>query len=185
MKKILIGCCAAILAVVANAASVKWNMANGVLSPSPDGSASAGRASYYTMLVFNNDDAASVLSALSGSTIDYSALSSMAVSSYQAGKAGSFSGVVNDLTGASATLFAVIFDTASGETIDKAGYYYKTGTVTQNTYDPTGSDPATTASFTSDQMTGAWQPLGNIPEPTSGLLLLLGVAGLALRRKQK
>lgn len=34
-------------------------------------------------------------------------------------------------------------------------------------------------------MTSAWQPLGNIPEPTSGLLLLLGVAGLALRRKQK
>ncbi len=185
MKKILIGCCAAVLAVAANAASVNWSMANGVLSPSPDGSAMTGRASYYTMLVFNNDDAAAVLSALSGSTIDYSALSSMAVSSYQAGKPGLFSGVVNDLTGASATLFAVIFDTASGETIDKAGYYYKTGTVTQNTYDPTGSDPATTASFTSDQMTGAWQPLGNIPEPTSGLLLLLGVAGLALRRKQK
>ena len=27
---------------------------------------------------------------------------------------------------------------------------------------------------------GTW----NVPEPTSGLLLLLGVAGLALRRKQ-
>lgn len=30
--------------------------------------------------------------------------------------------------------------------------------------------------------TGGWQP---VPEPTSGLLLLLGMAGLALRRKQK
>ena len=29
---------------------------------------------------------------------------------------------------------------------------------------------------------GSWQ---TVPEPTSGLLLLLGVAGLALRRKQK
>ena len=29
---------------------------------------------------------------------------------------------------------------------------------------------------------GAWQ---SVPEPTSGLLLLLGMAGLALRRKQK
>lgn len=182
MKKMLIGCCAAVLAVAANAASVNWSMANGVLTPSPDGSAMTGRASYYTMLVFNNEDAAAVQAALSGATIDYATLSSTAVSSYQAGKAGSFAGVVNDLTGSSATLFALIFDTANGETIDKAGYYYKTETVTQNTYDPTGSDPATMASFTSDQMTGTWQA---VPEPTSGLLLLLGVAGLALRRKQK
>ena len=32
---------------------------------------------------------------------------------------------------------------------------------------------------------GAWGDLKAVPEPTSGLLLLLGVAGLALRRKQK
>jgi len=31
---------------------------------------------------------------------------------------------------------------------------------------------------------GAWTA-ATIPEPTSGLLLLLGVAGLALKRKQK
>ena len=30
----------------------------------------------------------------------------------------------------------------------------------------------------------AWTQTGAIPEPTSGLLLLLGMAGLALRRKQ-
>ncbi len=30
-----------------------------------------------------------------------------------------------------------------------------------------------------------WQSMGNIPEPTSGLLLLVGGALLALRRKQK
>ncbi len=29
-----------------------------------------------------------------------------------------------------------------------------------------------------------WHPSENVPEPTSGLLLLLGVAGLALRRKR-
>ena len=29
-----------------------------------------------------------------------------------------------------------------------------------------------------------WKTMPNVPEPTSGLLLLLGVAGLALRRKQ-
>ena len=30
----------------------------------------------------------------------------------------------------------------------------------------------------------AWTEVGNVPEPTSGLLLLLGVAGLALKRKR-
>ena len=31
---------------------------------------------------------------------------------------------------------------------------------------------------------GSWTTIGNAPEPTSGLLLLLGVAGLALRRRR-
>ena len=32
---------------------------------------------------------------------------------------------------------------------------------------------------------GTWSAVAPIPEPTSGLLMLLGMAGLALRRKQK
>ena len=35
-----------------------------------------------------------------------------------------------------------------------------------------------------DPANQGYSPSGNVPEPTSGLLLLLGVAGLALRRKQ-
>jgi len=35
-----------------------------------------------------------------------------------------------------------------------------------------------------DSGTGSWQT-ASVPEPTSGLLLLLGVAGFCLRRKQK
>ena len=31
---------------------------------------------------------------------------------------------------------------------------------------------------------GVWAPMVNVPEPTSGLLMLLGIAGLALRRKR-
>ena len=183
MKKIIVAAFAVALAVVANASSVKWSMANGVLSPSPDGSQSSGRASYYTMLIFTDSQADAVNSAITAG--NFTSLSSMAVNSAQSAKAGSFTGVVTDLTGSSATLFAVVFDTYSAtETIADAGYYYKTGTVTQNTYDPTGSDPATTAVFTSAQMTGTWTSTAAVPEPTSGLMLLLGVAGLALKRRR-
>ncbi len=180
MKKLVVAALAIASAIVVNAASVNWSMANGVLAPSPDGSASSGRASYYTMLIFTDSQASAVDSAIAAG--NFTSLGTLAKSTYQAGKAGSFSGVVNELSGTSATLFAVVFDTySSTETIANAGYYYKTGTVTQNTFDPTGSDPATTAVFTATQMTGTWTA---VPEPTSGLMLLLGMAGLALKRKR-
>lgn len=52
-----------------------------------------------------------------------------------------------------------------------------------------GSDPMTGdtwAMFNDATAYGAgdWKTMGSVPEPTSGILLLLGIAGLALRRKQ-
>ena len=183
MKKMIIAAIAMASAFALQAASVNWKMANGTLGPSPDGSASSGRCSYYTMLVFTADQATAVDAAISAG--NFESLADIAVSTSVAAKSGAFSGVVNGLTGSSATLFGVIFDTFdSTETIADAGYYYKTGNITQNTFDPTGSDPATLADFSATQMTGTWTATA-VPEPTSGLLLLLGVAGLALRRKQK
>ena len=51
-----------------------------------------------------------------------------------------------------------------------------------------GSDPMsgdTWATFVdmTAYASGDWQSMSNVPEPTSGLLLLLGMAGLALKRK--
>ena len=81
---------------------------------------------------------------------------------------------------ASATLYYVLIADSKAET-------YKYGSVAASAlvYDPgaqqtsPGALMLNNASFTS---TGT---ISSVPEPTSGLLLLVGMAGLALRRKQK
>ena len=76
------------------------------------------------------------------------------------------------------TGYIVIFD---GATIADSTSFYVT-----NTKDFTAMGGSTTASVqfgtqkTASQ--GTWMAMTSVPEPTSGLLLLLGMAGLALKR---
>lgn len=178
MKKIMIALTVVAFAAIAQAASLNWAITSKIVTESPAGSASAGRASYYTALVFMESDLAAVNSALEAK--DFDGLQDLAVSSYQASKTGAFSGAISDLTGTSASIFTVIFDTqAAGDTIDTAQNYIMSEVVTANTY--SGTDAPTTASFDAAFGESKYQA---IPEPTSGLLLLLGVAGLALKRKR-
>lgn len=170
------------LSAVAQAASMNWAIAAKVVGESPEGSASTGRASYYTALVFMASDASAVTAALTADGgVDYDTLTSKAVSTSQAGKSGAFGGAIANLSGSTATIFTVIFDTQeSGDAIDLATYYLVSDNVTGNTY--SGTDSPTTADFVAASFENAqWQA---VPEPTSGLLLLLGVAGLALKRKR-
>ena len=179
MKKIMIAMAVVAFAAVAQAASLNWSITAKVVTESPTGSATAGRASFYTALVFMSSDAAAVDTALAAG--DFSALSGLAVSTVQAAKAGGFSGTVADLTGSSATIFTVVFDTqAAGDALDTAKYYLKSEAVTQNTY--SGTDAATTANFDSSFGKSSWTAVA--PEPTSGLLMLVGLGALALRRRR-
>ena len=65
----------------------------------------------------------------------------------------------------------------------EGNYILVTGTSGQGTNPMTGD---TWSTFINTNAYGAadWATMSNVPEPTSGLLLLLGMAGLALRRKQ-
>ena len=49
-----------------------------------------------------------------------------------------------------------------------------------------GSSGQKTYQWDFDDNTSAWTPVGGspVPEPTSGLLMILGMAGLALRRRR-
>ena len=64
----------------------------------------------------------------------------------------------------------------------EGNYILVTGTSGQGTNPMTGD---TWSTFINTNAYGAadWATMSNVPEPTSGLLLLLGMAGLALKRK--
>ena len=69
-------------------------------------------------------------------------------------------------------------------------YFLETGMSGTTTY-MSGTDPVSVATMLSNTLTsgvvgegGNWSMAQAVPEPTSGLLLLLGMAGLALRRRR-
>lgn len=91
-----------------------------------------------------------------------------------------------ELTADNANLYFVIVDKA-GETFDVTSVADFGAMV----YDPDnqGTSPGQFKGLTSSSIVSSGNKFGGgdpsgVPEPTSGLLLLLGVAGLALRRKQ-
>ena len=86
--------------------------------------------------------------------------------------------------GAASQAYLVIFDTT---TITDASHYYLTEV---KSFDALGGTETASLKWgsqsTASQAAGAWGSVttSGVPEPTSGLLMLIGLAGLALRRKR-
>lgn len=82
------------------------------------------------------------------------------------------------------TVYGALIYTYHDETLGKDFYIANlaTGTVGSDTGINLSALGTHFKGDTAGTATGGWQA---VPEPTSGLLLLLGVAGLALRRKQR
>ena len=83
--------------------------------------------------------------------------------------------------GTSYRWFAVLLDAAT--TADAKNYYVMT-TTQSFALDTDTPTLVTLGSQTGAANTDNWKAINSVPEPTSGLLLLLGVAGLALRRRR-
>ena len=180
MKKLMIAVCAVAFAAVAQAASVAWG---GAISQ-PDGatelaantmaylvystSAITGAASFDGTDLKNGagDTVASMVSTHTITADEASAWDFMATYA----KTGS------DVNG----FYAVLISDMNAE---PKYSIYNAGEITGTT--ATSSTTSITLDWGDGYLTsGGYTVTGAVPEPTSGLLILLGLAGLALKRKR-
>ena len=185
MKKIMIAAFVCALAGMVHAGAATWNALNIQASPDTADKSAATYCGYF----FTGSDYTDVTKYLAiEASLDLDAFQAAAVGSATstyvpasgminlAGSSGAF-------TSESVTGYLIIVD---GATVDAASNFLVakvggTGSeyITAN-FGTTGNQPF---AFGMQAANTNWQAIA-VPEPTSGLLLLLGMAGLALRRKQ-
>lgn len=185
MKKLMLMCVAVAVAAVAQATSINWTVSNVCVPGSTTDKITAGSCMAYLFVTDN--------------TTDVTGLTTTSLAAVQA--------VLNsgDLTGLAGLAALTKSNTAGGAWTGATGLEgFSSGSLSAFVVLIDGLDPATagnymitdakSVSFTSatgaktliygSQAGNTWQTAA-VPEPTSAMLLVLGVAALALRRKQK
>ena len=197
MKKLMIAACAVAFAAVAQAAQYEWggqDTSSGYLEGYEE--QAAGGTAY---LFFNGGDydiadlrAAVISGDFFNDGWDAKALDSTGINNHGVFSNKSEEGLAGK-TGDS--FYAVLvanesFDYETGDSLGKVDpvMAYITDSFTPVTVEDKGGtglsfDPYGDGTGTSSAVGGNWYAQ-SVPEPTSGLLLLLGVAGMALRRRR-
>ena len=181
MKKLLAVGAALFVAVTASAASVSWSV-TGITTPG-----STSKASGYVAYLFDEATVSSstIASAIAGGT--FADQISKALSTGTSNMSGAITKSGIGSYGASATtdspevrkFYTVLFAAGPADAAEK---YIISADSTVTFTSPTGSKAAAFVNIVSNAASG-WQNTSAVPEPTSGLLLLLGLAGIALKRK--
>ena len=185
MKKLVIVAGIACVAMFANGASVDWGVDRNATTMTQN-------ATVYAFLASDAADVMTALGTISAVSGFESALAKAGVS-YTAGYStgtgngrGAVSGTLNDNSiadGSDIGMLLVVFD-AAGEN------YTTISGITGHSYSAETAAQGVKADFSSSFSGATWTPIsggssgGGVPEPTSGLLLALGGAMLALRRKR-
>ena len=182
MKKLMIALAAVAVAAVAQAAAIDWSVANNAWTIQ-DGSRPAQGTTVYLINGATSLDV--IAAAVADNTVSMSLDWVYGSAATDNGR-----GRVQELTtdgltrGKSYDFSVLVID----KTSENGPYYMVSAKTTGVAYDIAQEDEAVSIAFTGDQfgsnaLTGGWTT-ASVPEPTSGLLLLLGMAGLALKRKR-
>ena len=175
MKKLIVAAAIAVVCAVAQASALNWGISGGTLDTTKFASGTA----YFIAIndvarpTLADDAAAGEWYAANIATVKSSALFSGTVTGgafYSAAEA-------NDLTHSRQNYWMLI---DNGEAAD-ADHFFAVATINKGVTFNANSSVAVTASWNASQFSTY---AAAVPEPTSGLLMLLGMAGLALRRRR-
>jgi hypothetical protein len=177
MKKIMIMAVVGLLAIAGQAATVDWKVS--YASKGADWSANGA-----TVMAFAGSDYADIVNlvTVSGSETLAADLAAKAIGS---GTFINFRGSANNAASISTenapdSMFWMIF--ADGSTDAGKSVLWTAATdVKANQYTPPATGTSLTLNASSFANSGT---IAAVPEPTSGLLMLVGLAGLALRRRR-
>ena len=188
MKKLMIALAAVAVAAVTQAASVDWSVANNGWVLDSGSKAASG----FTVYLINGSTSLETIAAAIDSTTgafdaDQTWVYGSAATDNSKGRVSLTTTTTDKLTRGAEYDFSVLMIDAGAEGGPK---YMVSATSAQNAY-LSGTDEALSVTFgtallganaqTAASAANGWAA---VPEPTSGLLMLLGMAGLALRRRR-
>ena len=195
MKKILIAFSVVVCAACLNAATFSW-VINNVKESSGSGNNATGYSAYL-FLTAASGNVKSFVPTATITTLD-AVIADLAAGTFSADGA-YFSGPIGSTTAGAAVVatgistsfgagdslsgFVVIFDSSDYTTAENYMIAKNASGDEVLTATWTGSSGAKSLAFGS-QASNTWNTMAAVPEPTSGLLMLVGLAGLALRRRR-